>query len=324
MAYVWIKRLQSPVGHTRTSVRPNQLGCVDPFPIPAPHDQCGTEPPQLENGLQPATLYWIPNGLQADYVGTVTYQYTPLGQTQPVTAKVSFGVSGLTGLAVETSVGAVQVIPGDQATDLEKDGLPILASAGPALLSDGKTVGMRSVATSLATSGEYAWVQLVTTDVEKRRWVAGSQSGTTFTNPYPCLANSLHPNNCGAPELDTAYPYPFFDSPTLNPTVRNGEAYDTPFYELGFNNEGEQARYFFATMYLLWNPNLPNSIPVPVGQVSWSACGDTINTLSMQQNRSTWNLQPCSSAASSPQFKSSSSYPVWTDAVNPKSINWNQ
>lgn len=36
-----------------------------------------------------------------------------------------------------------------------------------------------------------------------------------------------------------------------------------------FSNDTEASESFSATMYLMWQPNLSNSIPVPLGSVTW-------------------------------------------------------
>jgi hypothetical protein len=296
-------------------VASNQLGCVDPFPIPAPHDQCGTEPPQLENGLQPATLYWIPNGTQTAYVGKVTYSYIPLNQTQPVATAVAFSVGGPTNVQVHTNVAAIQVVPPNES--FGADGLPMLAPWNIPSLFDNTTNGMQFDANSVAppnTPGEYAWVQLVPNNNIKRLLNNGAQVGTLFASP--CDPSAPTPN-CGTPELDSDYPYPNVGT-VLGAATPHEVVVDTPWWELGANGEGEQARSFFATTYLLWNPNLPNSIPVPLGSIQWSACGDAVNTLSGQPNGAAWSLQNlagCSSAMAHPAFAPGASYPQWTSRL---------
>jgi hypothetical protein len=68
---------------------------------------------------------------------------------------------------------------------------------------------------------------------------------------------------------------------------------------------------FSAKMYAMWDPNLPNSIPVPLGYVQWNFTGDaTIANASTNQ----WVLKS-SSAGSNNTFTQSSSYPQWSGTL---------
>lgn len=105
--------------------------------------------------------------------------------------------------------------------------------------------------------------------------------------------------------LDTRYPYAYVNTPSYtndNPSVTLPTTYL------------EVTRTFSANMYLMWQSGSPNSIPVPLGDVSWNFYGDAKQTnttthtwslLSSPTNRGAIAFQ--SSTASQPSY----GYPTW-------------
>lgn len=61
--------------------------------------------------------------------------------------------------------------------------------------------------------------------------------------------------------------------------------------------------------YLMWDPELTNSIPVPLGSVSWQAFGDAA------QNNNTWTVQSDSSASTGTFQASSSPFTNWSSVA---------
>ena len=64
--------------------------------------------------------------------------------------------------------------------------------------------------------------------------------------------------------------------------------------------------------YLMWNPNLPGSIDLPLGSVAWQWACDVVNTLIPQNNGTNW-LRVCAapSTPGSVQVTAGSLYPKW-------------
>jgi len=65
---------------------------------------------------------------------------------------------------------------------------------------------------------------------------------------------------------------------------------DSPFVNLN-SGDSKTTRTFSAQMYLMWSSGLTNSIPVPVGSLSWSFFADAVQNMSTQQ----WTVQSDSS-----------------------------
>jgi hypothetical protein len=97
---------------------------------------------------------------------------------------------------------------------------------------------------------------------------------------------------------------------------------------------GESAVKFSATMYLLWDPALPDgcnpadkvggnaatpstctgSIPVPLGKIDWGFSANAINTLNPNlpgtSNGTGWIMQPC--AGPNPvTYSAATAHPTW-------------
>lgn len=103
--------------------------------------------------------------------------------------------------------------------------------------------------------------------------------------------------------LDNTYPYP---SNGGGSTISTD---DSPSIGL-YSNDTEATVSFGAIMYFMWQSNTPNSIPVPLGSVSWQWTGDAVN------NGSLWALNPNSNnTGSSNGFVASNAYPEWSTHV---------
>jgi len=154
-----------------------------------------------------------------------------------------------------------------------------------------------------AQAGSFSWVQLLNSEKVTVR-EGGPNSGAGL---FQCIPSFFA--NDPAPELDTQYPagtgYTFADSPhsTLLPP-QTGDVL------------GEQQLSESFTTYLMWNPNLQGSIPVPLGSVIWQWACDGVNTLTPQTNGTTW-VRGCA-APQNPgqaQFNPGSSYPNWRNVA---------
>lgn len=99
--------------------------------------------------------------------------------------------------------------------------------------------------------------------------------------------------------MDTEVPYA---------GVTGLEADDSPEISLDSSSFSKQTMSFGATMYLMWDPTLTNSIPVPLGYVTWQAYGDA--TFS----NSNWTVQSDSSKSAG-SFQASTSGPSWTSVL---------
>jgi len=134
--------------------------------------------------------------------------------------------------------------------------------------------------------------------------------------------------------LDTLYPYP---------SANSNKTQDSPGTELEAHSEGEAAEVFQATMYLLWDPQIPlvgqticsaasssfntetkavnyapstcASIPVPLQSLQWGASGGAIKTLNPNQPTNSgavadsWYLSDWAAVGPQTGF---GGYPKWT------------
>lgn len=187
-------------------------------------------------------------------------------------------------------------------------GLRMLAKS-PGFTAGGPTARKAALGASATlpsgNQGAYSFVQLIGSDTHKRVAFPPKNSQTCTPNGFVTSLN---------PELDNFYPYPMPLGSTDNTNDNPGDPLNPSW--------GELARSFSPTMYLLWTANADNhcpsgnacTIPIPLGSVSWHYFGDAIDTLSQQQNLTTWMLN--SGAGSANQFQTSglanTSYPTWT------------
>lgn len=96
---------------------------------------------------------------------------------------------------------------------------------------------------------------------------------------------------------------------------RRGIAFIGPAYVGDVAGEVQIIQSF--STYLMWNPNLPGSIPVPLGTVGWQWACDAVNTLTPQSNGT--NLIRACTAPQTPgseQFSPSTSYPKWQSVAS--------
>jgi hypothetical protein len=108
-----------------------------------------------------------------------------------------------------------------------------------------------------------------------------------------------------------------------------GSFFDAPETSLQTSEWGYS---YTATVYLMWDAATPygcvpftsdqseqcSSIPVPLGHLSWGACGDAVNTLSSQtgQGGTNWTLN-CPALETGPSaFVTDSTYPSWQGTIH--------
>ncbi len=222
------------------------------------------------NGRQ-ITFYWYatPNYANASY--QVTFNLQLSDGTSP-TATTTFNVAG-------TSIPGGNEVPGQVVVN--GDIFQYIGSNGLAGMNFSVYLNLRPS----RYSGIFKWGQ-IRTDT----WVR-----TSGTTSRMCTAPSTPPptNSTG---VDGPFPY------DTGATTR-----DSPFITL-LATDTETTRNFSATMYALWDPNLTNSIPVPLGYVQWNFSGDA-TIVNAQTNQ--WALKS-SSAGPNNVFVPSTSYPQWS------------
>jgi hypothetical protein len=276
-------------------------------------------------------FYWF-------YPGSYSVQYSYCVSngvcTTPASASVTFNISGPANLRVVVcpNGGAVANCPMNN-ENVQLDTVPKLEAGffGNGIVS----IAFSETETAPAGSGannSVQWVQVLTSDAfqfltTNQQYCGGGPVCTAVPNGWT-----------GSPQLDNTYPYVVFPGA---PTTTN----DTPSYPLGLAvSEAEGERSFGAIMYLLWDPALPTgctpantisnngvitstastctqSIPIPLGSVTWNTKGCAINTLATAtgDNGSTWHLAcgtPSQNSPENPVFVASvanvTSYPTWT------------
>lgn len=233
------------------------------------------------------TIYWvIPSIPNAPW--QVSYSYTSNNQSsQTVTAK--FNVTAPTGLQVTGPTGVPDVYQ---------------FAAGPTMgfvgfINNGIRLTMSATNPNGAPGGSFLWVQLINS-IRTTTREGGPYSGNGVIR---CIPTSFAADP--SPELDEQYPYT--TGPTMSdaPAIILGPAYTGDVAgEVQFTNS-------FST-YLMWNPNLPESIPVPLGSVAWQWACDAVNALTGQSNGTNW-IRACSAPQTpgSAQFSPAASYPHW-------------
>jgi len=261
---------------------------------------------QTSNPACPFTYYYVVTET-SDQVGL---SYT-LSNQQQASSQVSFKVTGPSGnlkltANMPTDGSGVKVFLFHGNVALGTTGVPS-GGANP--------VGITFTANATPPSGynqSFTWAQVISSLQDK--YV--NANGPFSVPPSPQSG------------IDHAFPYA-----NASPTTTN----DTPNTLLP-SIYGEGWRSFTATMYLMWDPALPNgctpakidphtlvatpsnctSIPVPLSSVQWHWSGCAINTLAPQAV-STWVLSTTNGCPvqtlDSPQ--QSPSFPLWTSAVNP-------
>jgi len=187
-------------------------------------------------------------------------------------ATATFNVSAPTSAGISVSpLGQLQFVNNGTTNALIEFGSP-LGTAGIQLTGQGSAPPN--------DSGAYVWGQLIS------------------NNSYSYTIGASKTSCNGPTGLDNQFPivtgFSFSDSP-----VRGLPSADNEF-----------TWTWSATSYFMWNPQLTNSIPVPLGYVSWQFFGDAV------QNTTTnvWSLQSDSSSSAS-SFQASLSYPSWSSVA---------
>jgi hypothetical protein len=241
----------------------------------------GTAPPDLTGGqvlpLPPNnatgyTFYWVTAGnpLQMSYQYVMTVTGGSNYADSPV-ATITFNVAGPTALSVPPpKLGQVVI-----------DSVPELIFGGTPT-----NVGIIVTASAAPPSGysnNFFWTQINASDTKVE-----TLNNNTSTTCYPATVPAG-----GDPFLDTKYK--LSTTNTWN---------DNPSSPLNSSTFKELTRSFSATVYLMWDPGLLNSVPVPLGSVSWQWAGDAI------YHGTSWTVKSSSSSAN--LFQPSSAYPQWT------------
>ena len=238
-----------------------------------PSNTSGPPPnPTTLNNTPNLTTYWIYPGNAIP----VTYQYcVNIQGANPVLqcslpANAAFNVTGPSVSSMSTPTGYVGIFAG-----------PLLGY-GPTGIQFNPTLS-----NTTGDSGQFDWVQLITNDT----LTLTSTTGTIQT----CINVTVPPTSSGT-GLDTLYPY-----------ATGTSTHDNPSGQLNSTTYTREARSFSAQMYLLWDPLLPSSIPVPLGSVTWGWSGTAA------YSSGSWSL--ISSSTTTPSWGTSSSYPTWSDLM---------
>ncbi len=291
------------------------------------------------------TFYWTSTGGSQQVQYNVTFQYCVNNTTQCPSTTATFNVAGPTApngiffTATTPQVtnllptGAVNVYPPGNANEGNSshwwlefgngNGINGMSFATVANAVVPPVIDLNNP--NQTNHASFQWVQLI-----------GSINVQFLTNP--ATPNSV----TQGPLLDNWYPYAVF-------TGQPNSTYDSPGHPLAAYSSpptdpptliplGELAEAFSATMYLMWDPALPSgcqpasttedpitktisstasnctdSIPVPLGQVTWGFSGDTINTVPNQNiSEQEWLLECGGPSPATPIVQPSSSYPPWS------------
>lgn len=216
---------------------------------------------------QSTTFYWVDSGTTR----SVTYSLT-LSDGSTSSASVPFDVSGPTSPSMTAALN-----PGGVTIDVAGDNL--LLEFG----NNSTTFGITftpTVTQPSGTTGTFSYVQLINSD---QAVITNDGPPTNFT----CSIGT---------GLDNVYPY------HMRP---DGTAADSPGVALN-STYTELVETFSATMYLMWNSGLPNSIPVPLGSMQWGYSGDAHRDTST----SLWELR--NPSGTNQTFSAGITYPTWS------------
>jgi len=222
----------------------------------------------------------------------VTFTYTLANGLGGNSATAKFAVTGPSGLQVTGPTGVPDVF--QSSTNGPSKGFVILLNYG--IQATAKAANPQG-----AQGGSFSWVQLLTAE----NWTYREGGPFAGSGVVGCVPSFFAQDP--SPELDSQYPtaagFTFQDAPA---TYGLQSAY------VGDVAGEEKASKSFST-YLMWNPNLQGSIPVPLGSVSWQYACDAVNALTGQSNNTTWTLA-CATPQTpgSVQFSPGTSYPQWT------------
>jgi hypothetical protein len=280
----------------------------------------------LQFGNSSITFYWVKASGAQPYA--VTYSYCMMNNkcSQPATAQ--FAVDAPTNLNVTVHTDVERISPIGPS-------LMIGSNVPPAVAGITFAVAANIPVDKAGPNQSWQWVQLLVDNVNllKRDGV------------HQCSLRKIgytgNPNDDVGPLNDNYYPYPIGFGSTPDHTE------DSPGGGLGNELESEFSRRFTATMYLMWDPALKadgsggctpakstafplgrvvsqgsdcDSIPVPLGFISWHATGDAINSLDLTQGTHGWILGcPDPSVAGDVAFQQRAVFPVWkADSTNAK------
>jgi hypothetical protein len=106
---------------------------------------------------------------------------------------------------------------------------------------------------------------------------AGYPGTLTFVQVVTSVSITLGNQSCGSSGgLDGAYPFqnltfPYQYQNVSPPQPGTASVYDTPALPLDSSKYASESDFNNFMMFLMWQPmNYPNSIPVPIGYVTWS------------------------------------------------------
>jgi hypothetical protein len=258
----------------------------------------------LPPGITVASQSWSPPGIivggfntgstnGGSYSATLNQQQTTFYWVTPIinqpttftlnlsdgkvkTVSTTFNISGPSAPGIATAIDQLRII-------------------GNNLMRFGQTGGNGITFTASSTppagySWSYVWYQLRTADSDHAVFNGGSLSCTTGAS-------------AAQPHLDGSAPY-----------SAGAQAYDSPNIALP-SGDSQLSRTFSAKMYLLWSSGLANSIPVPLGYVTWSASG----TATFNSSTGLWTVTSGNPVPAPSAFAATVSYPSWTvtDANGP-------
>jgi hypothetical protein len=199
---------------------------------------------------------------------TMTYQYTLTnGETSPLSTATFKVATPSGGKMTTTHVGKVSI--------QTINGSPHL-QFGTVSASNAGVLFTPSATPPSGYSNTFVWVQLISQD-------------SITANGKPCAENT---------GLDNVYPYP--------PVQGTNTAGDSPAVGL-LSTDTSVSRTFKAQMYLMWSPNISNSIPVPIGSTTWNFSGTATNSGTPTNPK--WGATGSGSAGT---FVASSKYAAWT------------
>lgn len=213
------------------------------------------------------------------------------GQQASANASFNVGAVGSPSMAVQ-NYGALTI---DNLTGCsQQSGGPYLVYGnvtGPVPGCTGTTTGTAGISfTPVGTQpagGSFSFVQLISGDT------------TTYSGTSGTLTCSYNPG------LDTADPYA---------AASSGVATDAPEAPL-LSTYLTASRSFNATMYLMWKPNLANSIRVPLGYQAWQFSGSTAQS-GGQWSNPTGGGGPTGGFVVGSPSQGSDGYPTWSSIAS--------
>jgi hypothetical protein len=210
---------------------------------------------------------------------SITYYYTLQNGQQSQQATLNFNVSGPVNGTLSVS-GPLQPAIFNRAT-------PPMVSVGNGVAVPGITFTASS--TSGDGDGQYSFVQIVRTNQ---------------INRYDHIQGSC--NDQVGVGLDTQYPYG-----NATPTSTN----DSPATQFNATDEIILSNVAF-TMYLMWQPSLALSIPIPIGHIDWQWYANVIWVPGSSPASWIWNtgssVQTPNPKSSAGDFVPDTTYATWT------------